>query len=325
MHKYFYCRSYPAFLYALWLNKQAEVIIITGSTDIIKACVFLKQKYLAMEPIDRSMMFRNKNGIKKEIDRILGIIGNANLLFSHREFDMICFYLVSEHLKAGGKLVLYDFEISSPKIKMPIISAQYAVKLIQKCKLYFNYNLNLDLRFQNRKQILFGLSDSFFKSKNIEVINIREKYNDYVQDLIESIDFEFAKLRNLFATQYLSDSNTFKQEKVVELFTFLEIKKIPIKTHPNDLIIPANSSNLPQYIPVEFFFKKVSNSVISIYSQCLIAASRFNNIKSISLLDMDFLIDMEFAESMKKLLTDRSNGKILFPKNYTELEELLER
>ena len=86
--------------------------------------------------------------------------------------------------------------------------------------------------------------------------------------------------------------------------------------------IEKNYNCLPTYLPSELLLKNINKSVISISSSTLINASGYNNLKSVSLLELVSWRDQNRKIVSKEFLL--KNGKnILFPKNYDELIQLL--
>jgi len=75
-------------------------------------------------------------------------------------------------------------------------------------------------------------------------------------------------------------------------------------------------------LPSELLLKNINKSVISISSATLVNASGYENLKSVSLLELVSWRDQNRKIGEKKFLL--KNGKnILFPKNYDDLINIL--
>ena len=206
--------------------------------------------------------------------------------------------------------------------------------------------------------MVFGVKFSYYKmdsenniykkiylrlnTKNIGVDNIA--LSNYNHDHMESINNVINKSGNLITEQYdhliiyegdggSTFINVYSISSLEDLYRYLfsRINSFGIKrsgkifqglNNQLNIDIEKNYNCLPAYIPSELLLKNINKSVISISSATLINASRYKNLKLVSLLELVSWHDQNRKIGQKNFLL--KNGKnILFPKNYDELIQLL--
>jgi len=123
--------------------------------------------------------------------------------------------------------------------------------------------------------------------------------------------------------------NMLSVRHILELLNSLPLE-YALKMHPNidkrnnlygDLF--QNSVEFSRYIPIEFFFQFIKKCVIASMSVSLIIASKFENLKSISILECIKWYNQKYKDEIKFWLKTESNNKVLFPNNLNELKEVL--
>jgi hypothetical protein len=102
--------------------------------------------------------------------------------------------------------------------------------------------------------------------------------------------------------------------------------KIVIKKHQN----PFNGygkldslATIPNFIPTEFVLFHPWKIVIGIESYSLVMATRFDNKKVISLINMFCYENDEVQHNLYRTLKQESKDKIIFPESIGQLEEML--
>ena len=117
-------------------------------------------------------------------------------------------------------------------------------------------------------------------------------------------------------------------------FVMEELDRLPLcyalKVHPGMVKrgslyggLFENAAELPGYIPVELFFQFVKKFIISVLTQSLIIASKFDNLTAVSLLELVEWVNQSYKNEIKKWLLDESDNRILFPRSIFELKAVL--
>ena len=322
--KYFYCQSYQAFNLALAMNLESEVTVVTAAENIIKACEFLKIEYLSHIKFSISDFIYRKPEVDKEVQRLIRIIGQSELHFSHTQFAVFCFYLVKELNDKNGATVFHNFEFvySQPKIKS-VTNKSFLLTKIKQVYLSNKYNLPLEVRMSTKKSFMLSLMINYIYKNSKKVVDDKNDYYDLTLKMFKEFDFNFPVIENLFVAQTFS-LGVFNPEKTKEISSVLNSEKIYLKEHPK--LGPVKGLDkcikLPDYLPVELFFQKVKGNVISFFSASLVTATKFDNIKVISLIDLIGTKD-SFLEKVKKDLVLKSKNKILFPQSISEVKKLI--
>ena len=70
-------------------------------------------------------------------------------------------------------------------------------------------------------------------------------------------------------------------------------------------------------------FNSIKKNVISVFSTALITASKFDHLKAISMMELVDWYHKPYKIEFKNHLIEESKNKIIFPKNFEELKELL--
>lgn len=323
MKKYFYCQSYQIFNLALRYRMDHDVTVITGAPNIIKACDYLNVsciKHPEFLGLDFIKKFRQVNS---EIDKILKITGNYEIHFSHTQYAIFCFILITAAVKKGRKVIFHDFEFLYNRVdRIPLNKRNSLLLLIYLC-MKMRYKIPVQLGMSTPGTYMICLQMNFV-DKNINIIRDKNIYYNETLQLFQNIELTTIDIQNLFIAQTFNDDAFFDKNKINEVLRVLNSPDVCIKMHPkiknnNEL---KQCKELPDFIPVEYFFKSVKSLVISFHSASLITASKFEKIKVISLLDIVGKKN-EFIAKVRNDLITKSNNRIIFPQDITELQLLL--
>lgn len=324
MKKYFYCQSYQFFNLALSYNMTEEIIIISSVKNIIDACKFLNIEYISHDPFTAIEMIKRKNSVFIEINRIIKLIGNNELHFSHTQYAIFCFYLVKKSIDHNKIVIFHNFEFVYERIKIGFgYSHEKIYKYFILMMLKLLYNLPIELGKSSGNTFMICLKFSYIQRKVNKIIDNKDTYYIKTLECFKKFKINYPEINILFIAQY-PDNNFFYIEKIKEIFSILNNKLVSVKMHPKLGHVEGlnDCSILPEFLPVELFFNKVKNYVISFHSASLITASKFEQFKTISLLDIVGIED-PFILKVKCDLISKSNNKILFPKNIKELKEII--
>jgi len=79
---------------------------------------------------------------------------------------------------------------------------------------------------------------------------------------------------------------------------------------------------IPSFLPMELFLNSMKGIVVSSYSNALIVASKFPDIKAVSLIYM--IKDEKLKKQIFEKLRTDSNGKIIFVDSLEQLQKFVE-
>lgn len=324
---YFYCQSYQAFNMALALNERQEVTIITAATNIRKAAEYLGIKCILHESFVYKDYVVNRKKVKAEIVRLLDVIETSELHFSHTQYAVFLFLLVQKGIQQKSTLKYHNFEIVYNRLSL-IFPKTIGQLYLAGYKLGINslYKTNLIIGESAPKVNMFCIDIQRMLAQGVELIDDKESYFTTTLNYFKNsqpLDFE---IKNLFIAQTFDNSDFFHTDKVIEVLALLNENSFYIKQHPkiksNSQVNIDKMKELPDFLPVEFFFSSVKGKVISFHSASLITASKFKNIEAISLLKIvgkDSAFKVKVIEDMEC----KSQGKISFPQNINELADCL--
>ncbi len=330
MIEYFYCKSYPILLLALKANLKKHIVIITPSQDIKKACEYLSVKVLMHKEFSIKEIILKRKEVFKEIERIKIKIGNSIFHFSHTQYALFEFILLNELRISNNYLYFHNFEIlyEQPKI-IHYFKREFLLSVIIKILISLRYFVNLKIRMNSNIPVISLCTDFIHRVSIIKEYTVGDYY-DEVYSLFNNhnynIDIDF---KYLFISQDIFNKNIFKQDRILELINFLKINNFVIKHHPNlrdfdKPLIMETIDSLPEFLPVELYFRNFKGFVVSIFSMAVLTASRFDNITAISLIDLDLLIDKDFEGKIRSEWQNQSKN-LLMPSSFEELENVLQR
>lgn len=325
--KYFYCQSYQAFNLALALSMEDKITIITSSENIIKACSFLKVDFIEHKPFGLKDFLRKKSDVNCEIERLVRIIDHNEMHFSHTQFAVFCFYLVKKINDRRGKTIFHNFELLYKKRKShfsDFLNNQYLYFKINSIYLKLQYKLPVEIRKSATNAYIMSLKMDYIHRKSFKIIDNKASYFETTIKMFKNFKFDYPTINHIFVSQTFEVADLFDQDKINKVLPLINQKYMTLKNHPKLGAVKGleKCKTLPDYLPVELFFQKVKGSVISIHSACLVTASKFENINTISILDMVRTED-PFNDTMKSYLSENSNDKIRFISQIDELKNIL--
>ena len=331
MKNYVYAKSYIGIHLLLYLKScDKKVILITPRDDMIRFCNKVKINYVRVKEFKRQDYILKNHKVKYEINRIANIIKNHNLHFSHIQVDTFCFLLVKQ-LSTKCPITFYPIEqvYESDKIQFKNIK-DFIIKYIVITNFLLIrvlYNIRIEIIYKSNS-IINGIRENFFKKNNIKIYKFDKNFEYIKDDLIRMHQVKLFKCKNLFITQNLHVmDNIIEHGSIKKLYEFLSQEDIVVKLHPNfnEKNMLIEKDEFPLYIPAEFLYSNVENSVISIYSLVLISACKFPGIKSISLLHLVDWVDKKWKDEIESYWREKSDNMILFPSSYKELHDILNK
>ncbi len=351
---YFFVNSYLKLYHALDLdfNSDQEVTIITRNVAIEKFCSHISKKVIYYNQSPKYATFR----IHKEMKHLIKIKSEAKEFIENINFKMddIIIYPTKyfQIYQAGSDG--YLLKIISNVANVYFVNITDRAKFIKTSLGHVKIRIDrIRVRYLRLLYyIVFGVKYSYYKidsekniykkiylklnNENIGVNNIT--LPNYNHDPMEAINNVINKSGNLITEQYdhliiyegdgeVDYSHSVSSLEGLYRYLFSRINSFGIKRSPKvlqglknqlNIDIEKNYNCLPAYIPSELLLKNISKSVISISSATLINASRYKNLKSVSLLELVSWRDQNRKIGVKNFLL--KNGKnILFPKHFDEL------
>ena len=336
MH-YVYCIAYEPLFFALYLKSLGKKItVVTHNKNIAKYCEVKNINYIQFENIRIGVTSIHKIfTFKKILDEVLKkiVLEKGDCFYLTGKIKTYNAFYLAKELSKKGVVYFYNsskyrLEKYKPPKNKPFFFRGRIIRLM--LKLY----LNLDLIYYNSRGVpCFGIDDEFLKKHNIIKYDVDISAGELLLNVAKRSEINYKKIDNLIIDQGALE-NIIDSESLKKLYK--NLFKLPVefafKKHP---IRPKNSSNshfynifekcydVPEYIPVELFFNDIKKNVFSIYSTSLVAASQFDHLKAISLLELVNWDNNSFKEEVKCHLTKKSNNKIFFPNSFDELKEII--
>ncbi|MCK5050747.1 MAG: hypothetical protein KAS53_03330 [Candidatus Cloacimonetes bacterium] len=269
--------------------------------------------------------------IKNKIKKINELIGKDDLAFTHLQFAQWLFIILSNRLE-DSKSYFYDFEPPTRNqiFLIDIINSlkKYILILLLKFTMKIWYKTYTVLSYYARKFFL-SLDQRRFSQYNIIKQHLDFSFENMQKLVIESNQIEHDLIKNIYIGQneVIMKNTVYKSNSIDRIHNFITDNNISVKPHPTGYPYPKSENIISPHIPTEFLFSKITNSIISINSTTLIAASKFyrsnSNVKIICLMKLVNYLDKESENEMIKRIRDRSENNILYPETFEELEELL--
>jgi len=312
------------FNYAIYASHRQDVIVITSSKNIIKACEYFKISCISHKRFTFKQMITDHIEVKRKVNDLIETIGNDPLHFSHTQFAVFCFILVSAMFKIKKKIVFHDFEYVYKKKHFSLFSKDMVYISILVFLMKVLYHVPLEIRDAG-KALPISMPLDYILSNASQVMNEKDRYFLKTLEGIKETKMTSFKIDSILIDQGFDQQNYYIQDEVSKIIELITDYNVEIKAHPKMLskYLALFKTPLPEYVPVEFYFPVVNNCVISCHSSSLITATHFDNLKVISLIDIIGKNNDIMREARSHLL-ENGNDKILFPKNIKELRELLE-
>jgi len=346
---YIYSGGYKSLLFAIGMkNRGKKISIITNNNDIVKYCKTENIKcihYNFIRLTFPSVIYKIFS-LKKSLDEVIekmdfGKKDNFYMIGSRiKGYDG--FYLAKELSKIGKAYYRNPHDRQLKLYKQPRFKPIFIRGTI--LKFFLKQVFGLDIVYYNLNEIpCLGIDDHFLQENNIDIyapntssdtiiFNTIQKSKSNIKDSDNLIldDGPLSTPNPLFGP-YIIKHDTLRRayKNLIDIpvqFAFKKHPKTTTQEHTSDLSfydLFNSCEELPSYIPVELLFNNIKKNVISTYSSSLILASQLPHLKAISLLELITWHNESFKEEMKDWLKQKSNNKILFPKSYDELTEIL--
>ena len=334
--------SYKSLLFALYLKNVLEekTTIVTYKLHIIEFCQKQNIDYIKFDNIKINLLsIHNIFSLRKMLNDLILEINpkKEDVFFLPGNAKAHKFFYLAKELSKKGYKTWYkmldldggDFQRYKPPWYKPVIFKSGILKVL------FKIFLDLDLVYYYASEHPFlGIDNSFLKKYHIEQYDSNHSSEELIYEALETYKKEIKPGK--FNCFIVADDccDTFNQKSLESLWK--NILDVPVafayKKHPapkrnkNEIKyynIFKDVQELPEYLPAEMFFSSIKGSVISVCSSALITASKFPNIKTISLLELVKWKSEENKNKWKKTFMKTSNNKILIPKNFDDLKELL--
>tara|TARA_Y100001954_G_C15784619_1_gene591789 strand:+ start:901 stop:1863 length:963 start_codon:yes stop_codon:yes gene_type:complete len=317
---YFYCESYISFNHAVTIH---NVSIITPNENIIEACKLLGINFVKSRRFSSIEFLKKKSLVLSETKSISRMIKkNDEFHFSHSQYSIFCFILLNKLVKNNIKCTFHSIELLYEKSKFNL-SINYLKSFFYSILLNYKYGNIFQVCNYNNYQYTYRLNFKFFKSLKLIKYDKKELEKKFI-NFLNKTKLNLPKLVGItFIDQGIDNYSLFDEVEIDKLKKFFYSKNINIKAHPihKTYFNSIKINFLAEFIPFEMYLKNTTGYVISSYSNSLIFASRFKNIKAISLL---YLIkDEKLKIKIKNKLYSESNGNITFAESLENLKDLL--
>lgn len=326
--QFVYTYSFYGIFLALYLkSKREKVTVISSSDDVLSACGVLNLPTVRIQYYSYGDLILKRRSLIAEIDKIKKILENDLLHFSHLQYDLFCFTLITNLIRTGFQVQFDEIEMIYPKAKLhEILSIKNLFLLLQLILFRICYNVPIKLSKISSSLVTQLNLSKFNNFSNFSVASYSEDFEDVKTKLIMENQIKLNPIRNVFIEQSFGLNDSIIEKKTYEIvLECLSNFEVSIKPHPNNKLKKplSNITVLPGYLPVEFLFSNVTNAVISVNSLSLINASKNNNLYAISIMELLRWKDNNYKIKTKEFLINKSGNKILFPKTLFELEESL--
>ncbi|MCF8296151.1 MAG: hypothetical protein K9H48_14910 [Melioribacteraceae bacterium] len=326
MKKYFYCESYQALLYALSLHhKNDQIIIISPSNDIIEASNAFSIPAIQNRKFSSLQYISERKTVRTELNRIEELINKDSFCFTHTQHSVFLFLLI-EKLVKKNEIIFFDFEYEYNRVKKITLTKKYLKKFVIKTLLNRIYSAEIILKEHSNNYIL-SIDKNIFEKRGIVTRKIGESYFNDISELANAKNINIEKRCDYLYIEQIFKDNKQIIDRLAEIESFLVKKNFCIKLHPNHGKNESKFSECykyPTYLPVEFILGSVNKCVVSVGSSSLILASKYPNIKAISLLDIVKDPENMMFEQVKNDLQIKSDNRIYFPKSIKEFINMID-
>ena len=243
-------------------------------------------------------------------------------------------------LSDNNSICLMDIVPSEEKGRK-ILFREYTLRQLIRSLIYkiiFSKHIVL---FTNGRSVLSHMSKVYIK----KYVDYELEYDQYAKDVdknynnyLRELSLDYAKYKMIFFDQSFGDNILIQNEKGIfrrklkKIFIKYFGEKFAIKYHP-DVPKSQNMLNfndikseniLEQFIPGEYFYNKNTKYYISYSSNTITDEQNYtrpNNIR-ISLLYLLPFKEEYIRENLFNIFKSKIKGKVLFPKSFTELENI---
>lgn len=338
-----FCESYVIVenvLYLLKENKGNNIyIVISGNDDLY--CFFkdIRKKYnfFKIIKLHQNDLLLNWNVVKakKKLNNIFKKyfkdFRNSDIYFSSRFFAESSYYFLNR-LKNYNKLIFFhpkNYLEYEPR-DISIFNIKQKIKTIV-IKLIYGNQISI-YKFPGR--IIPYIKDKFIDNvdeeidieKRRELVNARLLYKYF--DVWDLGGFKVVFFDTPFQRDGIKKSKvllSFSKDFFLMLSKYFNKNEIGVKFHPGEESIFCDSEELytiiPSYIMGEFILDSNPNLIIiSFWTTLLNSQLPF---KSVSILKLANFLPQDLKDIKAKYILDRSERKIYFPSNFSELENII--
>lgn len=321
--EYFWCGSFQSFFMALSLKDSGKnITVISPNSSVIETCKLMKVPFLSINLFSVNDLIINFFKIKKNINNIQSSLEKTKLYFSHTQYDVFCFLFVKSYLQRG-EVVFFNFELEYEAVKKIVLKLSYLKIFIKRQLINLLYRINIIIK-RNGDFYILSINDAFIKKNNIEVVNNKSDFFNIISNVVLNNQIKINNSDILFL--YDDYQYVITEDSLERLYLHLNNYKISIKRHPlckdvNPIL--SAKYQFPSYIPVEFLIGNINRTVLSICSAALIPATKFSNLKIVSLLNLVDWNQEDYKNTIREYLIKSSNNMIFFPSEFSELEKFL--
>ena len=335
---YILCASYKTLLFALHLKyKGKKITVVTYNKDLIKFCETENIDCIEFEFIrPKVSTFYQFFKLKKMLDATIKKIDiqKGDTFFLLGKTKGYSQYYLSKELSKKNKGYYKDSDRKQKIYKAPRSKPIFFRGVIMRFLLKTFLGLDIIYYIGNNGDPILGISDEFLKKYNIDEFEPNISSEELIIDTVKNYKNNYKKIDNLLIiddplSMVKFDSIRAVYNKIYDLPLKFASKNHPRpiekseKTYSHYYDLFKNYEEVPRYVPVELFCNNIRKNVIAVLSTALITASKFQHLKAISLLELVDWYHQPSKEDFKQDFIKNSNNKIIFPKTYEELEELL--
>ncbi len=301
--------------------QNENLVILSPSDNVIKVCEFLNIKYIKTINFTKKDYLINSIKVKREIKRLIAIIGDCDIHFSHTQLDIFCFILINSLNQSSKNTVFHNFEfIYDTPNKKDYLNLNYIKINLLRVIYKIVYKIPIEVRSITNNLYAISYSIDNILSNCSKIIDDKDNYFNSTLSYFKTLKIQNQPIDNLFIASMIDNKELFDLDKLKPIIEFINTSDFTVKMHPKmKSIAEFNKCKIAEtFLPTELLFGSVTNCIISIHSAALITGSYFENVKTISLLDIVFK-ESEFKIKTKNYLIKESNNRILFPKSVDEL------
>lgn len=321
--EYFWCGSFQSFFMALSLKDTGKSItIISPNSSVVKTCKLMGIPFLSVSSYSANDLIFDFLRIKKNINNIQDSLEKTRLYFSHTQYDVFCFIFV-KYFSRRGKVIFFNFELEYEEVNRFVAKYRYLKFIVKKMLINLIYGTNIIIK-RNGDFYILSINNAFIKKNNIEVVDNKSVFFNIIINVVRNNQIKSNNSDILFL--YDDYQYVVTEDSLDRLYRHLRDYDISIKSHPHckdvNPILSAKYK-FPNYIPVEFLIDNINRAVLSICSAALVPATKFSNLKVVSLLNLVDWKQKDYKNTIKKYLIESSNNMIYFPSEFSELEKFL--
>ena len=347
---YVYCPAYGALYFALhMLNKGDSVTVITANESIKRYCGFAEIRCVSLSHYEIANFpsllsgFHQLVARRRYLDRCLKSLDVRKedrfyAVGAHAGYSG--YYLAKQWAKRGRAYVTTEFDsVESWPIDVHISPhLERYVRRLKRAQMIVRLVLGLRLKIFDVKaaKLTLGIDDEFLRDHGITRIPLGFPEGLRMEAIEKSV-IEIGRFDNLMAAGYPAILGVATANSLAELYRRISAfsSEVVVKPHPVVTGYEKRQDDvadffkgfrlLPPFIPVELLFNNVNRNVLSVQSTALISAARMQHLNAISLMNLVEYKEhrMPWADVHRKMLREQSGDRIIFVRDFEELERLL--